>query len=149
MSIVRLTKEFHFEMAHSLLHYDGPCRHIHGHSYRLYVTISGSPVLDEHDPKNGMLIDFGDLKNIVDEEIIGRFDHCTVFSQTAYNEKQTAIKDLFTKIEVLDFQPTCENFVVYFAKVLADKFKPGIKLVSIKLYETATSYAEWYATDQI
>ena len=70
MARIRLTKEFSFESAHALEGYDGKCRHIHGHSYRLYVTIIGEPISDSVNPKYGMVMDFGDLKNIVNEEII-------------------------------------------------------------------------------
>lgn len=72
---IRVTKEFTFEMAHALWNYDGPCKNVHGHSYRLFVTLSGSPVDDASDPKNGMVIDFSDLKRIVSEEIVRIFDH--------------------------------------------------------------------------
>jgi len=60
--LIRVTKEFSFEMAHVLWNYDGPCKNVHGHSYRLFVTLSGFPVDNQENPKNGMVIDFGDLK---------------------------------------------------------------------------------------
>ncbi len=69
-SIIRVTKEFPFEMAHALWNYDGPCRNVHGHSYRLFVTLSGKPPIDvEGNPKNGMVIDFSDLKSIVKKRL--------------------------------------------------------------------------------
>ena len=64
-SIIRVTKEFSFEMAHALWNYDGPCRNVHGHSYRLFVTLYGKPLEEQDNPKNGMVIDFSDLKRIV------------------------------------------------------------------------------------
>ena len=64
-SIIRVTREFTFEMAHVLRNYDGPCRNVHGHSYRLFVTIAGTPIDNSDNPKNGMVIDFSELKNIV------------------------------------------------------------------------------------
>lgn len=75
MALIRVTKEFRFEMAHALWNYDGPCRNVHGHSYILYVTLAGEPVNDPDHPRNGMVIDFGDLKKIVRENIVDRFDH--------------------------------------------------------------------------
>ena len=75
MATIRLTKEFSFEAAHALDGYDGPCREIHGHSYRLFVTVKGRPSTTEGDPKCGMVLDFGVLKRIVHEEIVARFDH--------------------------------------------------------------------------
>ena len=58
-TIIRLTKEFTFEAAHALEGYDGLCREIHGHSYRLFVTVKGTPCADESNPKFGMVMDFG------------------------------------------------------------------------------------------
>ncbi|MDY5969514.1 MAG: 6-carboxytetrahydropterin synthase [Bacteroidales bacterium] len=134
--ILRLTKEFNFEMAHALTGYDGKCRNLHGHSYRLFVTIEGSPIADETSPKQGMVIDFGDLKHIVNETIMEPFDHALVLSQNSpYN------KGFDTKTVLVPFQPTCENLLIHFAGLLADKVPKGVKIHSLKLYETATSYA--------
>jgi 6-pyruvoyl tetrahydropterin synthase/QueD family protein len=82
MATIRLTKEFTFEAAHSLEGYDGACREIHGHSYRLFVTIKGEPSTDVYDPKQGMVMDFGLLKRIVNEQIVSRFDHAFVVRRT-------------------------------------------------------------------
>ncbi len=67
MQNIRITKIFHFEMAHALNNYDGLCRNIHGHSYKLRVTLIGQPSNDKTSPKKGMLIDFSDIKKIVRE----------------------------------------------------------------------------------
>ena len=75
---IRVTKEFRFEMAHALAGHDGPCRNIHGHSYLLSVTLTGTPVNDPASPKNGMVMDFSDLKKIVDSAIVRPFDHALV-----------------------------------------------------------------------
>jgi 6-pyruvoyltetrahydropterin/6-carboxytetrahydropterin synthase len=68
-------------MAHALKGYDGPCRNIHGHSYELYVTVIGKPLNDAGSPKNGMLMDFGDLKKIVRKCIVEEFDHGLVLNR--------------------------------------------------------------------
>ena len=73
-SVIRVTKEFPFEMAHALWNYDGPCRNVHGHSYRLFVTLSGVPLEEEGNPKNGMVIDFNELK-VIKEFLDGFVDH--------------------------------------------------------------------------
>ncbi len=73
MNRVRVTKEFTFEMAHALFNYNGACRNIHGHSYKLQVTVIGSPSTDEHNPKLGMVLDFSILKGIVNPLIIERY----------------------------------------------------------------------------
>ena len=87
MATIRLTKEFTFEAAHFLEGYDGACREIHGHSYRLFVTIKGEPSTDPYDPKQGMVMDFGLLKRIVNEQIVSRFDHAFVVRRTAQGQQ--------------------------------------------------------------
>ena len=72
---IRITKEFSFEAAHTLTGYDGACSEIHGHSYRLFVTVAGVPESDQQNPKFGMAMDFGVLKAIVREEVVDRYDH--------------------------------------------------------------------------
>ena len=65
MTKIRVTKSFGFETGHALYGYDGLCKNVHGHSYKLYVTVIGSPIDDQNHVKNGMVIDFKDLKTIV------------------------------------------------------------------------------------
>ncbi len=147
MTKVRVTKEFGFEMAHALWNYDGPCRNVHGHSYRLYVTVIGEPINSQTDPKHGMVIDFGDLKKIVKTTIINKFDHSVVVNKEAPHQLLQNIEQMFEKYDVMDYQPTCENLVVDFAGRLMEKLPENLKLFSLRLVETATSYAEWYAED--
>ena len=146
-AIIRVTKEFSFEMAHALLNYDGPCRNVHGHSYRLFVTLSGTPASDKQNPKNGMVIDFTDLKNIVKKEIINVFDHATTVSGSYDDNKVDSFKMMLGNVIVVDYQPTCENLVADFASRIRKHLPDKVILHSLKLYETATSYAEWYASD--
>ena len=116
MAKIRLTKEFTFESAHALDGYDGLCREIHGHSYRLFVTIKGEPVSEEGNPKLGMVMDFGDLKRIVNREIVERLDHSFVLRNSEQNvELQAVLGAKFQKIVVVDYQPTCENMLADFA----------------------------------
>ena len=145
--VIRITKEFSFEMSHVLSDYDGPCRNVHGHSYKLFVTVSGTPVDDRNDPKNGMVIDFTDLKELVHKEIIIVFDHSVTISAYQDSEKTEACRTMFGNTVVVDYQPTCENLVADFALRIREKLPAGVKLHSLKLYETATSFAEWYASD--
>ncbi len=147
MAKIRLTKEFRFEMAHALWNYDGLCRNIHGHSYILAVTVIGEPIQDESNPKLGMVMDFGDLKRIVNEEIVNRLDHCIVISKMAPSEQLISIPQMSERYEVVDYQPTCENMLVDFAERIRQHLPENIQLFSLKLNETANSYAEWYASD--
>jgi 6-pyruvoyltetrahydropterin/6-carboxytetrahydropterin synthase len=145
--VIRVTKEFPFEMAHVLWNYDGPCRNVHGHSYRLFVTLSGFPVDNQDNPKNGMVIDFADLKRIVKKEIVNIFDHSVVLSNKTDREKTEMFKKMFGNTVLVGYQPTCENLVSDFAGRIVPHLPPGVKLHSLKLYETATSFAEWFAAD--
>jgi len=146
MPVIRLTKEFHFELAHALEGYDGACRNIHGHSYILFVTVIGNPISTENDPKLGMIMDFGELKRIVNNTIIDRFDHSLALSQKS-KMLNTLRTENFGKIEALPFQPTCENLLPYFSELISAQLPEGVKLHHLKLNETATSFAEWYASD--
>lgn len=144
---VRVTREFTFETAHVLRNYDGPCRNVHGHSYRLFVTVSGVPSGEPGSPKCGMVIDFTDLKRVVLERIVNIFDHAVVVSRDFDNDKKNMLSEIFGNAVIVDYQPTCENLIVDFAVRLKRDLPDGVKLHSLKLYETAKSYTEWFASD--
>jgi len=110
---VLIAKEFTFDAAHKLLKYNGPCANLHGHTYKLQVTLSG-PVL-----KNGMVFDFVDLKKIVTEKVISKLDHKFI---------NKIIK-----------QSTAENIVIWIWKQL----KKDLPLYEIMLWETPTSFVNY------
>lgn len=148
MDAVRITKEFTFEMAHALEGYDGACSQIHGHSYRLWVTLLGRPIGDPHDPKFGMVMDFGELKSLIGRVIVSQYDHALIVRGTPENKSQTEILTRqFRGVRVVDFQPTCENMVIRFAGLIRAELPPNVTLCSLRLHETATSFAEWFASD--
>ena len=148
MSTIRITKQFNFETGHALYGYDGKCKNVHGHSYKLSVTVSGTPISDNTNVKFGMVIDFGDLKKIVKEEIVDLFDHATVFNKNTPHVELA--QELITRghhVLLVDYQPTSEMMVIDFAKKIKGRLPDNIKLHSIKLQETETSFAEWFASD--
>ena len=148
MKTIRITKEFSFETGHALYGYDGKCKNVHGHSYKLSVTVIGIPISKPGEVKLGMVIDFGDLKKIVKEEIVDPFDHATVFNKnTPHIELARELENRGHKIILADYQPTSENMVIDFAERISSKLPETIKLHSLKLRETQTAYAEWYASD--
>lgn len=148
MAVIRLTKEFSFEAAHALDGYDGPCREIHGHSYRLFVTVRGIPNGDAESPKFGMVMDFGALKRIVHEEIVTQFDHALVLSGTQLDTPlREALSSRFGNIVTTPYQPTCENMLGDFAERIRRRLPSGVELWSLRLHETAASFAEWFAED--
>ncbi len=150
MAKIRLTKEFSFEAAHALEGYSGACRDFHGHSYRLFVTVLGEPICDSQLSSYGMVLDFGDLKRIVNEQVVSRLDHAMVLRRSAQSERiLESIGDIYSNIILTDYQPTCENMLVDFAARISEQLPDGVSLHSLKLHETATSFAEWYAEDNL
>jgi 6-pyruvoyltetrahydropterin/6-carboxytetrahydropterin synthase len=148
MSLIRITKKFSFETGHALYGYDGKCRNVHGHSYKLSVTVIGEPITDPSHVKYGMVIDFTDLKKIVKEEIVDVFDHATVFNKnTPHVELAKELGDRGHSVLLVDYQPTSEMMVLDFAKKIKTRLPKQTKLFSLKLQETETSYAEWCAGD--
>ena len=121
--MVNVTKLFEFEACHHLPHYDGACHNIHGHSYKLEVTVSGQVSKNENDPKCGMIIDFKDLNAIVKSVAVDKYDHSN-------------LNEFFPN-------PTAEIMVKQIAVDIMSKLPQGVYLMSCKLWETSTSYAEW------
>ena len=150
MSKIRITKQFGFETGHALYGYDGKCKNVHGHSYKLSVTVIGEPINDIDNVKNGMVIDFTDLKKIVKEEIVDQFDHASVFNKnTPHVELARELASRGHHVILVDYQPTSENMVIDFAQKITMRLPQNIKLHSLKLQETDTSFAEWYASDNV
>lgn len=124
-AIIQVTKEFTFDSCHQLKEYEGACERLHGHTYKLQVTVQGKV---DH---RGLVIDFKDLKKKVNEMLLNGLDHYNL------NDK-------------LPFNTTAENMVVYFYEVLEDYFdmlnekeQRFITLYEVKLWETPTSFASY------
>ncbi len=148
MSKIRITKQFNFETGHALYGYDGKCKNVHGHSYKLSVTVIGTPITDSSNVKFGMVIDFSDLKKIVREEIVDIFDHATVFNKnTPHIELANELKSRDHHVILVDYQPTSENMVIDFAAKIKSRLPETIALHSLRLQETETSFAEWFQSD--
>ena len=148
MSKIRITKQFSFETGHALYGYDGKCKNVHGHSYKLSVTVIGTPILDNNNVKFGMVIDFTDLKKIVKEEIVDNFDHATVFNKnTPHVDLANELSTRGHHVILVDYQPTSENMVIDFADKIKKRLPNPVQLHSLKLQETESSFAEWFAID--
>lgn len=117
--MITVTKIFKFDAAHLLPEYEGKCKNLHGHSFVLDVEIAGM----YNGPKvyDTMVLDFGDLKQIVTEEIIDRLDHHYLN-------------------EIIPGPPTAENMVGWIARILGER---GLDVVRVNLWETDTSCATW------
>jgi len=124
MPKVYCTKEFEFEAAHHLLNYEGACARVHGHSYKLQVTVSGEVYTTRLlNATDHMVLDFKDLKKIVEDKIIRTHDHADL------NE--------------LYVNPTAEVMVVKMFEVIYRSLPRDVRLESVKLWETSTSFAEY------
>ena len=142
---IRVTKIFEFEAAHALDCHDGKCSNIHGHSYKLHVTVLGEPNHIKGNPKDGMVIDFSDIKDIVKSMVVGPFDHALVLEKDSPYLSEDLKKR--QKLILYDIQPTAENMIIDMVNRIQSKMPQSIHLLSVKLYETASSFAEWNSYD--
>lgn len=134
--MLSICKIFHFEAAHCLPNHPGACKNLHGHSYELHVGVTAE-VLDDQ----GMVMDFGDLKQIVQHEILNEFDHSLVLKKDSLLAHTLINSD--QKLILLENDPTAENMVELFANRLMSTLPAGMKLHFLRLWETKTSYAMW------
>lgn len=141
--MLRVTKIFRFETAHAIYGYQGSCRNIHGHSYVLHVTVQPAAGTDGYIAAPGFVIDFKDLKRIVNDAVVDRFDHCIILSKT-YLAAHPELASL-ENMEIWEVEPTAENILLYVKDKLVASLPQDVKLHQLKLYETADSYAEWDA----
>jgi 6-pyruvoyltetrahydropterin/6-carboxytetrahydropterin synthase len=109
------------------------------------VTVRGVPSAVDGDPKQGMVMDFGVLKGIVNELIVSRLDHALLLHDEGLAKE---FGRRFERVLAVPFQPTCENLIAWFATLVAPALPEDVELFSLRLYETANSYAEWFANDQ-
>jgi len=133
-----VTKEITFDAAHMLTGYEGLCRNLHGHTYRLFVTASGDPQAD------GMVVDFKHLKELMNTRIAARFDHAFMYDRTSPTEAELGafLEARGLRTVPLGFRTTAENLARYFYEELA-----GLLPVSaVRLYETPNSCAEYRAS---
>ena len=129
-----LTKKFAFEMAHALEGYDGKCANLHGHSYHMEVTVKGTKL-----NADGMAIDFGAIKRIVQEQVVDRFDHALVLKE---GSSLLAAGATHKNLIAVPFTPTTENLLIHFAQLIEPHLPADTQLHSIRLAETDTSVAE-------
>ncbi len=147
MEYIRISRKFSFEAAHALLNYEGACRHIHGHSYKLEVSLLGPVLQEEGHPKNGMVMDFGDLKKLVQEAVVKDWDHALLLHKESPLPLVNALQENQEKLLLLPYQPSCENMLLDIKQRLQTALPANITLCRLLLAETENSYAEWFAAD--
>ena len=125
---------FKFDAAHRLMHYKGPCSHIHGHTWRVKVCIEG-----EVDSESGMVVDFSEIRKQIDNYVISFFDHAMIVNREDYDVKAFLKGKGFRYVEI-DGEPTCENL----AKLIYTQIEvavPQKRLASVRVWETQNNSA--------
>ena len=142
---MKIVKVIQWDMGHRVLNHRSICKGLHGHRYKAEICISGDLVSTSGASEEGMVIDFADIKKISKEFIQEKLDHAFMIW-----DKDTELIDFFNnsighKPVIVTFTPTAENVASYIFSELENKFqdiyKTGLRLHSIKLWETPTSYA--------
>lgn len=139
--MVQITKIFRFETAHAIYGYPGPCSNLHGHSYRLHVTVAREDGNDWHLHSPGFVMDFKELKQLINDLIVYRLDHHTLLSNNFLAQYPSA-HDL-PGLWIWETEPTAENMLIYIRNTLLKELPLGVLLRKLKIFETADSYAEW------
>ena len=144
---IRVTKEFDFEAAHALDGYAGKCQDIHGHNYHLKLTFLGEPVKDKRLSTSGMVIDFGEIKDFLNQKIKPLFDHRLILRN---DSRFIGLEKKNERIRYVDYQPTTENMLLEIVEIVSDGFEKNNNAVlcSAFLRETPSSYVEWHKEDQ-
>ena len=134
-----LTTEHSFDSAHFLFGYEGKCRNIHGHRWRVVVTIK-KEALEQMGQSRGMIVDFSDLKRDV-KEMVDFHDHSLIYEEGSLKEKTLeALKEENFHMICVPFRPTAENFSKYFFDWLVDK---GYSVRTVEVYETPNNCATY------
>lgn len=149
--LLSATKEFTWDMAHMLCGHQGLCKNLHGHTYKMEVTVclKNGLVQEGRGPAEGMVVDFKEVSTIVKSLIVEPLDHATMIYYGTTDEFEKELGALLSKYEkkcyLVDYRPTAENMAIMFLhqinKALVEQEKPYLA-VKIRLYETPTSYAE-------
>ena len=135
--MITVTKTVKFDAAHVLTNHQGLCKNLHGHTYRVDVSVSQA-----EDDDRDMVIDFKDLKTIANEVICDRFDHAFIYNTESAGEKEIAavVEKNGMRTVAIPFRSTAENLAKMFYGELKDRI-PG--LAAVKVWETADSCAEF------
>ena len=134
--MISITKKIEFEAAHRISNYPGSCSEIHGHTYKLEVTVSG-----EINPETDMVMDFKDLKEILQKTVVAYFDHALILKKTTDN--QTIFSSYPGKITWMESEPTAEQMLLWMVSSTTPHLSSGVTLQKLKLPETSGSFATW------
>ena len=142
---MKIVKVIQWDMGHRVLNHRSICRGIHGHRYKAEICISGEIISEKGASEEGMVVDFADIKKIAKDFIHNKLDHAFMVWDKDKELIDFFNKSLGHKPVIVSFTPTAENVALFIYEELKDKFhdvyKTNLKLDSIKLWETPTSYA--------
>ena len=135
--MVTVTKTVRFDAAHVLTNHQGLCKNLHGHTYRVDVSVAQA-----EDDGRDMVIDFKDLKGIANEVICDRFDHAFIYNTESAGEREIAavVEKNGMRTVAIPFRSTAENLAKMFYNDLKARV-PGLS--AVKVWETADSCAEY------
>lgn len=151
---IQVTRTIEFDMAHRLHNHKGKCRNPHGHRYKLEMTFTGPVLPPDKRSDEGMIIDFGDIKQVMTDRVHDVLDHgmmvckhdaAMMYALTPVNEEVES-----WNVTVVPFVPTAENMVVWCVEEVSlglneTKYRlPQVKIVKARLYETPNSWADYY-----
>jgi len=132
---MKIAKEFTWEMGHRLPFHEGKCKNLHGHSYKCLIELTGEP------DKNGIVLDYYDLKKIV-EPILDEMDHSFIVWKDD-KELINSLEKLNSRMVIIDFQTTAENICVYLLnRIKSSNLPANINAIKVRVLETENTYAE-------
>ena len=148
--MIEITKIVEWDMGHRVPNHKSKCRNPHGHRYRLEMTVSGPLIDDSGNSSEGMVYDFGDIKQIMMKQVHDPLDHGFMYythdlvMKEAFMaaEREAEHDDNFNIIRV-DFIPTAENIVKMCYDAMVNEFPEGINITKLRLYETPNSWADY------
>lgn len=140
-----ITKEIEIDMGHRVPNHKSKCRNLHGHRYKIEAGVDDKVITTSGSSDEGMVIDFGDLKQIMMDVLDKGFDHGLVlYALDTYAKDFIRMSDDGMKIHFVGFVPTAENLAKYWFELLEPRLaERQIKLKHLKIWETPTSTATY------
>jgi 6-pyruvoyltetrahydropterin/6-carboxytetrahydropterin synthase len=146
---IEITRRLEFDAGHRIPHHGGQCRHIHGHRYVIEVTVLGQVLDHQGHGDDGMVLDFGDIKKITNEQVVEKWDHAFLVAK----EDESLVNFLASipdhKTVVMDHIPTVENLAQSAFSILdpifKERFGGRLNLSRLRLYETPNCWADVHA----
>ncbi len=150
MNDIKITKEFTWCMAHMLANHKGKCRNIHGHTYKMQVEIArkeGDIIDNPGETDHGMVLEFNDVKDIINRIIIDRLDHAFLYWKDSTDPMEHEIAEILKKYDrkmvVIDYRPTAEEMAISFKNEIDKEIDAlGVHVSSLIVWESPTSFAK-------